>query len=536
MTYRSAEQASYARLIEGALAPGAPLLAGAAAGLGKTHGFSIPLLRSGRRVAISMSTRQLIEQYLSSAALAAARDGIDVDVEVLQPRLAFDSDRAHREHRERALQARVLVVTHAAALIDSLNPGYAGLRSREVVLFDEADLLADAADLRSTFVIGAKTLEEVAPRETDPRRAAERVKSQAVEAEDRASAAAILHALDHPAWYKEVGWTDDGDLALRHRMPGRMLRPLLREVPRAIFTSGTLQVSGRFDHFVSSLGLPAVDPASRHIDPKVHGRLTVELAHAGLSDEEKALRILQAPRPALVLTTSHVDTLTLGALLPGAVLRTAQEPLLAAVARCGDDGILVAAGAWSGLDEPRLRWKSVALPKAPYGAPVVLDGRAISRYIDSRVVAVRRTCQGLHRGLRTPDAQCLLLLLDPRSGRPELREAVPARFSVDWDGEVSAQEGGPEWVAHFQRERNPSLRNKALAHHGQRCQWPDCEVTSMHLLDVHHARPLAQGARTTTLADLQVLCKNHHAEAHYRMRVEGFGGVEEEVSPVVTGT
>jgi Rad3-related DNA helicase len=477
-------------------------------------------------VAIAMSTRQLIEQYLSSAALAAAREGVDASIQVLQPRQAFDSDRAHREHRESALRAQVLVITHAAALIDSLIPGYADLRSREVVLFDEADLLADAADLRSTFVIDAQTLEDVAPGQTDPRRAAERVQSQAPEAEDRASAAAILHALDHPAWYKEVGWTDEGDLALRHRMPGRMLRPLLRDLPRAIFTSGTLQVSGRFDHFVSSLGLEAVDPASRHIDPKTHGRLTVEVARVALSDEDKALRILQAPRPALVLTTSHADTQALGALLPGAVLRGSKEPLQAAVSRCADEGILVAAGAWSGLDEPRLRWKTVVLPKAPYGAPVALDGRSISRYIDSRVVALRRTCQGLHRGLRTPDAQCKLMLLDPRSARPELREAIPARFNVDWDGNASALEDRPEWVAHFQRERNPSLRNKALAHHGLHCQWPGCDVTNSHLLDVHHARPLALGARTTTLADLQVLCKNHHAEAHYRMRVEDYQEVQ----------
>jgi Rad3-related DNA helicase len=527
MIYRSAEQAAYARLIEGALAPGAPLLAGAAAGLGKTHGYSIPLLRSGRRVAIAMSTRQLIEQYLSSAALTAARQGVDATVEALQPRQAFESDRAHREHRERALRAQVLVLTHAAALIDSLNPGYAGLRAREVVLFDEADLLADAADLRGTFVVGAKTFDDVAPGETDPRRAAERVKLHAREAEDRACAAAILHALAHPAWYKAVGWTEEGDLALKHRMPGRMLRPLLRELPRAIFTSGTLQVAGRFDHFVGSLGLPVVDPASRHIDPKAHGRLRVEVALKAMSDEQKVHRILQAPRPALVLTTSHADTQALGALLPGAVLRDGREPLQSAVDRCRDDGILVAAGAWSGLDEPRLRWKTVALPKAPYGAPLILAGRFISHYVDSRVVAVRRTDQGLHRGLRTPDAQCLLLL-DPRSGRPELREAIPARFSVDWDDAVSALEGTPEWVAHFKRERT-SLRNMALRHHGHRCQWPDCDVTALHLLDVHHAVPLAHGARTTTLDDLQVLCKNHHAEAHFRMRAEGFPEVESKV-------
>ena len=55
-----------------------PLLAGAAAGLGKTHGYSIPLLRSGLRVAIAMSTRQLIAHLRADkfAALQAQRLGL----------------------------------------------------------------------------------------------------------------------------------------------------------------------------------------------------------------------------------------------------------------------------------------------------------------------------------------------------------------------------------------------------------------------------------------------------------------------------
>lgn len=525
MTYRSPEQQRYAKLIEGALRPGPPLLAGAAAGLGKTHGYSIPLVRSGNRVAIALSTRQLIEQYLNSDALRAATSGLNVSVMALQTRRHFESERAYQAHRAQALSAQLLIVTHAAALIDSFQPGYAQLRQRETVLFDEADLLADAADLRSSFQISVAVLEECKALKLGPAAAAAQVLQKAAASEDRAAASAILYALEHPAGYKVVGFDNGGDLVLRHRMPGRMLKPLWREVPRCIFTSGTLQVKGRFDHFVSALGLEAIAPESRHIDPAHHGALKVEVASDALSLEDMALRIAAAERPALVLTTSHAMTEALGQRLPGAAVRQPEEPLADAVQRCPDDGILVAAGAWSGLDAPRLRWKTVVIPQTPYGPPVSVDGQQITRYIDSQVVAVRRTHQGLHRGLRTPDARCTLLLLDPRSGRDALREAIPSRFRVDWR---AFEEGSHVLQTHFKRERNESLRAAALKHHGAQCMAPGCTENALHRLDVHHTRPMAEGERRTTLAEVVVLCKNHHADAHHQLRMKFLEATEIE--------
>jgi predicted HNH restriction endonuclease len=129
---------------------------------------------------------------------------------------------------------------------------------------------------------------------------------------------------------------------------------------------------------------------------------------------------------------------------------------------------------------------------------------------------VRRTCQGLHRGLRTPDARCTLLLLDPRSSRDALRQAIPARFRVDWQG---FEEGAQLLQAHLRRERNASLRAAALCQHGARCMAPGCTETAPHRLDVHHTRPIADGERRTTLAEVLVLCKNHHADAHHRLRM-----------------
>ena len=525
MSYRSPEQLRYARLIEGALKPGPALLAGAAAGLGKTHGYSIPLVRSGLRVAIAMSTRQLIDQYLASDALRVAQQGLAVTVVALQTRRHFESEKAYAAHREQALAAQVLVVTHAATLIDSFRPEYAGLRQRDVVLFDEADLLADAADLRSTFRLEADTLSACDAKDLGTAAAAERVRRGASTPEDKAAAQAILYALAHPAAYKVVGFEEDGALVLRHSMPGRMLKPLVRDARRTIFTSGTLPVGGRFDHFVRALGLESIAPESRHIDPERHGQLTVVVAADELDLTAMAQRIAAAARPTLVLTTSHAMTQALGGCLPSAVVRGTEETLAEAVQRCPDDGILVAAGAWSGLDAPRLRWKTVVIPKTPYGPPVTIDGQQITHYIDSQVVAVRRTNQGLHRGLRTPDAACTLLLLDPRSSRTALREAIPQRFQVDWQG---FEEGAEVMQSHFGRERNASLRAAALRHHGARCQAAGCDVSSQHLLDIHHTRPIAEGERRTTLDEVAVLCKNHHADAHHQMRMAALAPAKEE--------
>ena len=517
--YRSADQESYAKLIQSSLRPGAPLLAGAAAGLGKTHGYTIPLVKSGLKVAIAMSTRQLIDQFLESDALKAALAIKSVSVMALMTRRSFETDRAYREHKARALKADVLLITHMGAFIDTYSPNYANLRGRDVVLFDEADLLADAADLRSTFDISPETLKKLGVEDAQYQDAAQAVRQKSDDPEEKAAAGAILRALEKPAWYKVVGKEEDGALILKHRMPGRMLRTLVEEVPRCIFTSGTLQVAGSFDHFVKAIGLKAIAPESRHIDPKVHGALKVEVAADELSIEDQAMMINAAQRPTLVLTTSHKITLALGELCPDAVSRRPGEPLADAVSRCADDGILIAAGAWSGLDAPRLRWKTVVIPKTPYARPAVVDQVTVTRYVDSEVVAIRRTNQGLHRGLRTPDSKCTLLLLDPRSSRQSLRQAIPTRFKVAWE---SFEEGSKEIRDHteMERTRNASLRKTALKARGAKCEEPNCAVTAEHQLDVHHLIPIAQGARKTTLEDVRVLCKNHHAEAHHRMREE----------------
>lgn len=524
--YRSKEQQAFARLIAGAVRPGAPLLAGAAPGIGKTHGYAIELFRSGKRIAIAVPTRQLAAQFLASDALAAAQAVAPATVQLLQPRGNFHRAAEYRAHRERALAAQVLVVTHAAAMIDSLAAGYADLRSRDVILFDEADLLADAGDLRTAFTISIDTLAACGVNDQDARHAAERVLARGTEPEDKAAARAILRALDRPAWYRAAGFDDEGALVVRHRLPGRMLMPLVRDAPRSIFVSGTLQVNGRFDYFVRSMGLRDIDPASRHIDPAHHGELTIEMARDDMTHADMAQRIELAERPVLVITTSHADAAALGALVGGAAVRGEGEPLADALARCPDDGILLAAGAWTGVDEPRLRWRTVVMPKVPYGPPITVDGQDITHYADSRATALRRICQGLHRGLRTADASCALLLLDKRFARPELRSAIPARFQGLLRG---YDEGNRREVTLSKAERAPTNRRLALKHYGCRCRWPGCEVTKESHLQVHHLDPVSEGKRTTTLADLTVLCLFHHVDAHEDLRAQGRDVDAEEI-------
>ena len=53
-----------------------------------------------------------------------------------------------------------------------------------------------------------------------------------------------------------------------------------------------------------------------------------------------------------------------------------------AAARMAVNGghVLVAAGAWTGLDIP-MWWRHVVMPKAPYGPPTILNEHQVSLYV-----------------------------------------------------------------------------------------------------------------------------------------------------------
>ena len=172
--------------------------------------------------------------------------------------------------------------------------------------------------------------------------------------------------------------------------------------------------------------------------------------------------------------------------------------------------MLIAAGAWAGLDTP-IRWASVVIPQVPFPPPTILDGKTESTYLSARGVAVRRLRQVFGRGLRTPDAKCTIYLLDPRAGK--LTGIVPARFSQNWNDRTYV-EGARFTVALSRAERDPALRGAALRFYGCKCAACDFVPKSPTQIEVHHLDPIAEGERKTTLDDVRPLCANCHRLAH----------------------
>lgn len=95
--------------------------------------------------------------------------------------------------------------------------------------------------------------------------------------------------------------------------------------------------------------------------------------------------------------------------MPEATVRGKDESTREAAARMTGN-VLVAAGAWAGLDTP-MRWRHVVMPKAPYGAPTILDNKEVSRYADSvpvkgkpktDMVSPRATLRGVLRLATAP--------------------------------------------------------------------------------------------------------------------------------------
>jgi Rad3-related DNA helicase len=82
------------------------------------------------------------------------------------------------------------------------------------------------------------------------------------------------------------------------------------------------------------------------------------------------------------------------------------------------------------------------IPRVPFGAPVVVDGEAVTSYLDAKVTAVLRLRQAIGRGLRTPDAVCTILIYDARAAK--LGTFVPYRFEAQWAQRKVFEEGARE--------------------------------------------------------------------------------------------
>lgn len=498
---RSAEQAHFYRVLCRHLSqPDAPLLLEGGVGLGKTRAYLAALGQTGRTVALVLPTHQLIDQLLASTDLAAT----GLELVPFRPASMFDTRQAYQAQREAARAARVMLCTAASVVIDQrLQGDYNGATQRDVIVFDEADQLPDMAALQSNYTMEASLLQgQPLPV------ALERISTSPphqVLAEQKAAARVMLEILVEPVRYASVGLDAAGDAVLHHHLPGRLLKKVSNRAS-TVFVSATLSHGGKWDNFCHAMGLEQVSRLSVSIEPERHGTLDFTLhAYAVETDAWFAATtacIQTAERPVLVVTPSHELT----------------ERLQAAVGK--QEGLLIKAGAWAGLDTPT-RWRSVIVPRVPFGAPVVVDGKAVTSYLDAHATASRRMRQAIGRGIRTPDAVCSITILDERA--TQLGAFVPERFASPWDQrrewKVQLEEGARVEVVLSKAERNPALRKAALKHYGSKCQHPGCEVAQAHLLDVHHREPISEGIRTTTLKDVTVLCANHHRQAHFDMRL-----------------
>jgi Rad3-related DNA helicase len=283
------------------------------------------------------------------------------------------------------------------------------------------------------------------------------------------------------------------------------------------FISATLTIGGRFDDFKRAMGIVNASDLSCAIEPVHHGKLDFEVADVEVNSPEW-LALVQATvtqrqtlGPVLVVTPSHALAELLSNALPHATVRGKDETASQAAARMGSSQVLIAAGAWAGLDTPTA-WATVVVPRIPYERPVVLDGEVESSFLDTRNTAVRRMRQVAGRGLRSPEAVCKLYVLDSRYGN--IAAFVPQRFQGAWQNR-GFLEGGRIELTLSKAERDPAVRKKALSHYGMQCMACGFQPKTANQLDVHHLNPVALGGeRITSLADVAVLCANCHRLAH----------------------
>lgn len=530
--FRSTEQGRFAAIVADHMRAGTgPLLLEGGTGLGKTRAYLHALISSNRRVAIVLPSHQLIDQLLASSDLASMKG--TCSVEAFRPRGRMDDAAAYEAQRQACLAAQVLICTSASVIIDQrLKGAYNGVTQRDYILFDEADQLPECAALQSDFYLPKECLTayRTLPSLKAQLQAFADKPKRTVPAEQRAAARAMLEILEQPectfAW---VSPNSLGDIELTHALPGRLLKKIANQANVA-FVSATLSINGKFKDFTHLMGIGAggVDPRSTIIEPVKHGTLTF-LQEALEVDSPAWLAacvsaVSSAERPVLVVTPSHALAQQLGALLLDAVVRSETETTAEAAerVRVSADGVLIAAGAWAGLDTA-LRWRTIVVPRVPYPVPKK-DGSADAEralcaakwtYLDNCNTAIRRLRQVIGRGLRTPDAECTVIILDKRA--TQLTGFIPERFERAWEDRLYL-EGGRRQVVRCEAERSPDLRKRVLAEYGHRCMNPNCPSRVEHVLQlhVHHRHAIAEGIRLTSLADAMVLCANCHALAHIR--------------------
>ena len=519
--FRSVEQANFsARLAAHMRSADAPLLLEGTTGLGKTRAYLAAIkdaVEQGKSVAIVVPTHQLIAQLLASSDLATAIPST-ISRAAFRPRSMYESKKEYEEAKASAIDAQILICTSSSVIIDSRTKGkYHGATQRDYILFDEADQLPQYAALARDQEIRGSEIRDLNIRSTNATDIARQIVShKGAEIETRAAATLILEALEEPAWYHSAGMTDDGGIALYHKMPGRLLKRISNS-PNVAFISATLSIGGNFDDFRRAMGIASQSALSAIIEPSHHGTLRFyHAAHQVMSEEWVSATqeaINKAQKPCLVVTPSNELSQTLGGWFAQAIVRTADEKTSDAVLRLTDENnILIASAAWAGLDTP-IEWKSIVIPRIPFLRPQVIDGNVESSFFDSRNSAIRRMRQVIGRGLRKPDAECEVYILDERLAMIE--SFIPTRFQKAWV-ERGRVEGARAEHTLSKAERDPQVRKSALRHFGRRCMACEFVPKVDSQLEVHHLHPLADGGERVTRieTDVAVLCANCHRLAH----------------------
>lgn len=490
--YRSTEQQLFAQILMKHMArPTAPLLLEGGTGLGKTRAILHAISNTSARIALVLPTHELMDQLLKSKDLSA----IGLAVVDFRPRMMFDTEADYQAQRLQAKDARVMLCTAASVIIDQRLAGdYNGATAREVLLFDEADQLPDMAALQSNFTIPAAALQG---KPIAAGLAALAKAGREVAPETRAMAQIMTELLQNPVGYASVGLDEDGNAKLHHHLPGRLLKKLVNR-PSSILVSATLSIRGGFSDFCRAMGIDAHSQDSRMIEPQRHGEVNFVVSPSEVDSDEWVANIVktasQASKPVLIATTSHETT----------------QRLQAAMGKI--EGVLIKAAAWAGLDlasPPR----TIIVPRIPFSQPVVIDSEVKTSYLSARSTAERRLRQVLGRGLRSPEAKVSLHIMDARMSG--LSGFVPQRFKHAWPDMV---EGERQELILSKAERDPGLRKAALTLYGARCMAEGCHENQLHRLDIHHKDPISEGIRRTRPEDVMVLCKNHHADAHFELK------------------
>ena len=528
MEFRTAEQKRFYNILVAHMDnPDAPLLLEGTTGLGKTFPYLKASFGQQKRVALVYPTHQLIDQLLVSRDLKEVKATNKKSIATFKPRGLFETEEAYQNNKRLCDDADILLCTASSVMIDTWMSGeYNGSTLREIIIFDEADQLPQFAALSTDIKIDRCLILKAKAGSSTLRSTLDKlIASKNIPADEKARAAVLANVIDERKHHSSVGYSEEGDIVLKSKLPGRILKPISNRAS-SIFISATLSINDSFDNFKSAMGIENESKRSARIEPINHGSLEFEFktdhevgTEDWLDEVMSTINDSEYDAPKLVITPSFALSEKLAEQLENTVIRSSNETINEAVNRVKKDQNFIATGAWAGFDSSVV-WKTIIIPRIPYPSPEEIYEEPPSKqgrtqpefnpfsYFNSKNTAARRLKQAFGRGLRTPDATCTVVICDPRI--ENFKSVAPKRFDKHY------HEGLLVTKTRTHSERDRSLRKDALNFYGHKCQ-AKCEnkIISLRQLEVHHKNPLKDTREVKTkLEDVAVLCRNCHALAH----------------------